>query len=77
MSAHDLTLNWMNNNCARSRAILGRFYAKSKDVELFYCVQCSLETFSEDANPTNAVETMLLGQVLVDVGRTSEALSIT
>ena len=34
----------------------------------------ALETFSKEANPTSAVETeMLLGQVLVDAGRTREA----
>ena len=76
MSAHDLTLELDEQQLhARSRAILGRFYAKSKDVELSLLhYNAALETFSEDANPTNAVETeMLLGQVLVDVGRTSEA----
>jgi len=76
MSVHDLSLELNEHQLhARSRVILGRYYAKTKDSELSLLhYNAALETFSEEANPTNAVETeMLLGQVLVDVGRTSEA----
>ena len=76
MGVHDLSLELSEHQLhARSRVILGRYYARTKDSELSLLhYNAALETFSEEANPTNAVETeMLLGQVLVDVGRTSEA----
>ena len=75
MGVHDLSLELSEHQHTRSRVILGRYYARTKDSELSLLhYNAALETFSEEANPTNAVETeMLLGQVLVDVGRTSEA----
>ncbi len=73
---HDLTIKLEDHQLhARSRVILGRYYAKTNDSELSLLhYNAALETFSKEANPTSAVETeMLLGQVLVDAGRTREA----
>ena len=71
---HTLEVNDMQSH-ARSRVILGRYYARMKDIELSLIhYNAALDTFSEEANPTSAVETeMLLGQVLIDAGRVSEA----
>ena len=71
---HTLEVNDMQSH-ARSRVILGRYYARTKDIELSLIhYNAALDTFSEEANPTSAVETeMLLGQVLIDAGRVSEA----
>ena len=74
MHDHTLEVNDMQSH-ARSRVILGRYYARTKDLELSLIhYNAALDTFSEEANPTSAVETeMLLGQVLIDAGRVSEA----
>ena len=60
---------------ARSRAVLGRFYAKISDNELALLhYSGALETLSKLDDPQSAVEVeMLLGQVLVDAGRREEA----
>jgi tetratricopeptide (TPR) repeat protein len=60
---------------ARSRAVLGRFYAKISDNELaLHHYSGALETLSHLDDPRSAVEIeMLLGQVLVDAGRGEEA----
>jgi len=60
---------------ARSRAVLGRFYAKISDNELaLHHYYGALETLSHLDDPRSAVEIeMLLGQVLVDAGRGDEA----
>ncbi|MBV43323.1 MAG: hypothetical protein CMA54_00875 [Euryarchaeota archaeon] len=60
---------------ARSRAVLGRFYAKISDNELaLHHYSGALETLSHLDDPRSAVEIeMLLGQVLVDAGRGDEA----
>jgi tetratricopeptide (TPR) repeat protein len=60
---------------ARSRAVLGRFYAKISDNELaLHHYSGALETLSTLNDPRSAVEVeMLLGQVLVDAGRGEEA----
>ncbi|MDP6702933.1 MAG: tetratricopeptide repeat protein [Candidatus Thalassarchaeaceae archaeon] len=60
---------------ARSRAVLGRFYAKISDNELaLHHYSGALETLSHLDDPRSAVEIeMLLGQVLVDAGRGGEA----
>ncbi|MEC8874294.1 MAG: AAA family ATPase [Candidatus Thermoplasmatota archaeon] len=60
---------------ARSRAVLGRFYAKMSDNELALPhYSGALETLSDLNDPRSAVEVeMLLGQVLVDAGRKDEA----
>ena len=71
MAVHDYTIevNDMQSH-ARSRVILGRYYARTKDIELSLIhYNAAMDTFSEEANPTSAVETeMLLGQVLIDAG---------
>ena len=60
---------------ARSRAVLGRFYAKISDNELaLHHYSGALETLSNLNDPRSAVEVeMLLGQVLVDAGRREES----
>ena len=60
---------------ARSRAVLGRYYAKISDNELALIhYSGALETLSELNDPQSAVEVeMLLGQVLIDAGRKEEA----
>ena len=61
---------------ARSRAILGRYYAKISDKDLaLHHYSASLETLSDLNDPRSVVEVeMLLGQVLIDAGRTEEAI---
>ena len=60
---------------ARSRAVLGRFYAKISDNDLALLhYSGALETLSKLDDPQSAVEVeMPLGQVLVDAGRREEA----
>ncbi len=60
---------------ARSRAVLGRYYAKISDNDLALLhYSGALETLSNLNDPQSAVEVeMLLGQVLVDAGRREEA----
>ena len=60
---------------ARSRAILGRYYAKVSDNELaLHHYSSALEELSKQDNPRSAVEVaILLGQVLMDAGRNEEA----
>tara|TARA_Y100000588_G_scaffold385158_1_gene477860 strand:- start:1055 stop:3583 length:2529 start_codon:yes stop_codon:yes gene_type:complete len=60
---------------ARSRAVLGRYYAKVSDNDLALLhYSGALETLSDLNDPQSAVEVeMLLGQVLIDAGRRDEA----
>ena len=60
---------------ARSRAVLGRYYAKISDNDLALLhYSGALETLSDQNDPKSAVEVeMLLGQVLIDAGRKEEA----
>jgi len=60
---------------ARSRAVLGRYYAKISDNDLALIhYSGALETLSDQNDPQSTVEVeMLLGQVLVDAGRMEEA----
>ena len=76
MTAHDETKeNDQESLHARSRAVLGRYYAKIKDNDLALLhYSAALEILSEATDPHSAVEVeILLGQVLSDVGRKSEA----
>tara|TARA_Y100001934_G_scaffold283250_1_gene401557 strand:+ start:876 stop:3404 length:2529 start_codon:yes stop_codon:yes gene_type:complete len=60
---------------ARSRAVLGRYYAKISDNELALLhYSGALDTLSDLNDPQSTVEVeMLLGQVLLDAGRREEA----
>ena len=60
---------------ARSRAVLGRYYAKTSDNDLALLhYSGALDTLSDLNDPQSAVEVeMLLGQVLIDAGRKEEA----
>ena len=60
---------------ARSRAVLGRYYAKISDNDLALLhYSGALETLSDQNDPQSTVEVeMLLGQVLIDAGRREEA----
>ena len=60
---------------ARSRAVLGRYYAKISDNDLaLFHYSGALETLSDQNDPQSTVEVeMLLGQVLIDAGRREEA----
>ena len=60
---------------ARSRAVLGRYYAKISDNELALLhYSGALDTLSNQNDPQSTVEVeMLLGQVLIDAGRREEA----
>jgi len=76
MAAHDGTKDSeMDALHARSRAVLGRYYAKIKDNDLALLhYSAALEILSEATDPHSAIEVeMLLGQVLSDAGRKSEA----
>lgn len=76
MAAHDGTKDSeMDALHARSRAVLGRYYAKIKDNDLALLhYSAALEILSEATDPHSAVEVeILLGQVLSDAGRKSEA----
>ena len=76
MAAHDGTKdNGLDALHARSRAVLGRYYARMKDNDLALLhYSAALEILSEATDPHSAVEVeMLLGQVLSDAGRKSEA----
>jgi tetratricopeptide (TPR) repeat protein len=76
MSAHDETKeNGQATLHARSRAVLGRYYARIGDNELALLhYSAALEILSGATDPHSAVEVeMLLGQVLSDVGRKAEA----
>ncbi len=76
LAAHDGTKdNDMGALHARSRAVLGRYYARIKDNDLALLhYSAALEILSEATDPHSAVEVeMLLGQVLSDAGRKSEA----
>ena len=60
---------------ARSRAVLGRYYAKisDNDIALLH-YSGALDTLSDLNDPQSTVEVeMLLGQVLIDAGRREEA----
>ena len=60
---------------ARSRAVLGRYYAKISDNDLALLhYSGALDTLSDQNDPQSTVEVeMLLGQVLIDTGRREEA----
>ena len=60
---------------ARSRAVLGRYYAKISDNDLALLhYSGALDTLSDLNDPQSTVEVeMLLGQVLIDAGRREEA----
>jgi tetratricopeptide (TPR) repeat protein len=60
---------------ARSRAVLGRYYAKISDNDLALIhYSGALDTLSDQNDPQSTVEVeMLLGQVLIDAGRREEA----
>ena len=60
---------------ARSRAVLGRYYAKISDNDLALLhYSGALDTLSDQDDPQSTVEVeMLLGQVLIDAGRREEA----
>ena len=60
---------------ARSRAVLGRYYAKVSDNELaLHHYSGALEELSKQDDPRSVVEvSLLLGQVLMDAGRNEEA----
>ena len=60
---------------ARSRAVLGRYYAKISDNDLALLhYSGALDTLSDQNDPQSTVEVeMLLGQVLIDAGRREEA----
>ena len=76
MSAHDETKeNGQATLHARSRAVLGRYYARIGDNELALLhYSAALEILSGATDPHSAVEVeILLGQVLSDVGRKAEA----
>ena len=76
MIAHDETeRNEQIRLHARSRAVLGRYYAKIKDNDLaMHHYSGALEILSDQPDPHSAVEVeMLLGQVLSDAGRSDEA----
>jgi tetratricopeptide (TPR) repeat protein len=76
MTAHDETKeNGQATLHARSRAVLGRYYARIGDNELALLhYSAALEILSGATDPHSAVEVeMLLGQVLSDVGRKAEA----
>lgn len=76
MIAHDETEeNEQVRLHARSRAVLGRYYAKIKDNDLaMHHYSGALEILSDQSDPHSAVEVeMLLGQVLSDAGRSEEA----
>ena len=76
LAAHDGTIDkGMDTLHARSRAVLGRYYANVKDNDLALLhYSAALEILSEATDPHSAVEVeILLGQVLSDVGRKAEA----
>jgi tetratricopeptide (TPR) repeat protein len=61
---------------ARSRAVLGRFYARTGDPDLaLHHYSEALEQMAEETDQRSAVEiTILLGEALSDAGRTEEAV---
>ena len=76
MKAHDETAeNNQEKLHARSRAVLGRYYARIKDNNLaMHHYTGALEILSDQSDPRSAVEVeILLGQVLSDAGSTEEA----
>jgi tetratricopeptide (TPR) repeat protein len=76
MIAHDETKeNGDETLHARSRAVLGRYYARIKDNELAMMhYSGALEVLSRLADPHSAVEVqMLLGHVLSDANQKDEA----
>ena len=76
LAAHDGTIDkGMDTLHARSRAVLGRYYANVKDNDLALLhYSAALEILSEATDPHSAVEVeILLGQVLSDAGRKAEA----
>jgi tetratricopeptide (TPR) repeat protein len=61
---------------ARSRAVLGRFYARTGDPDLaLHHYSEALEQMAEETNQRSAVEVkILLGEALDDAGRKEEAV---
>ena len=61
---------------ARSRAVLGRFYARTGDADLaLHHYSEALEQMAEETDQRSAVEiTILLGEALSDAGRADEAV---
>lgn len=61
---------------ARSRAVLGRFYARTGDPDLaLHHYSEALEQMAEESDQRSAVEiTILLGEALSDAGRSAEAV---
>ncbi len=61
---------------ARSRAVLGRFYARTGDADLaLHHYSEALEQMAEETDQRSAVEiTILLGEALSDAGRSEEAV---
>ena len=61
---------------ARSRAVLGRFYARTGDADLaLHHYSEALEQMAEETDHRSAVEiTILLGEALSDAGRSDEAV---
>jgi len=61
---------------ARSRAVLGRFYARTGDPDLaLHHYSEALEQMAEETDQRSAVEiTILLGEALSDAGRSEEAV---
>ena len=61
---------------ARSRAVLGRFYARTGDPDLaLHHYSEALEQMAEETDQRSAVEvTILLGEALADAGRAAEAV---
>ena len=61
---------------ARSRAVLGRFYARTGDADLaLHHYSEALEQMAEETDQRSAVEiTILLGEALSDAGRSDEAV---
>ena len=77
MSSYEETENSENIGLhARSRAVLGRFYARTGDADLaLHHYSEALEQMAEETDQRSAVEiTILLGEALSDAGRPEEAV---
>ena len=77
LSSYEETENSENVGLhARSRAVLGRFYARTGDPDLaLHHYSEALEQMAEESDQRSAVEiTILLGEALSDAGRSAEAV---
>ena len=77
LSSYEETENSENIGLhARSRAVLGRFYARTGDADLaLHHYSEALEQMAEETDQRSAVEiTILLGEALSDAGRPEEAV---